>query len=158
MTRVILLQEKPLALAGGYCHRPGLEPLEAPDPATRVLLMAGTAGFAHSAYSETPETRTRGHAAHQYPEQYTYSIHLLIQNANLFVVAPKHCEADTWQHDARPEQPELATPESLVAEAHRGDHEASGGQHQAGVEHQAGQCPALRQLFWRNRVGLRIQR
>ena len=75
MTRVILLQQKPLALAGGYCHRPGLEPLEAPDPAARVLLMAGTAGFAHSAYSEAPETRTRGHAAHQYPEQ--YSIHLI---------------------------------------------------------------------------------
>ena len=85
MTRVVLLQEKPLALAGGYCHRSGLEPLEAPDPAARVsvLFMAGTAGLAHSAHSEAPETGTRGHAAHQYPEQIIHSIHLLIENANL---------------------------------------------------------------------------
>ena len=41
MVRVVLLQEEPLALAGGYGHGPGLEPLEAPHP---LLLIAVTAG------------------------------------------------------------------------------------------------------------------
>ena len=68
MVGVVLLQEEPLALAGGDGHGPGLEPLEAPHP---LLLIAVTAGRTHpglqAGHSEPPEALTRGQAAHQYP-------------------------------------------------------------------------------------------
>ena len=71
MTGVVLLQEEPLALAGGDGHGPGLQPLEAAHPPLPRLLLAlqtlQAVEAGHSRHPEPPETLTRGHTAHQDP-------------------------------------------------------------------------------------------